>query len=104
MLYSARRAAGLTQRALANRAGVPQSTVARIEGGDIDPRASTLDRLLHACGYELTVQRASVDEHGIDRTLIRSQLARTPTERLQSVVNGQRLADAVVEGRRRAAG
>lgn len=83
MLYLARRGAGLSQREVARRAGVPQSTVARIERGDIDPRASTLNKLLHACDMELAITWASVDRNGVDRTLIRGQLARTATERLQ---------------------
>lgn len=33
LLREARRSAGLSQRALAEKAGVPQSTVARIESG-----------------------------------------------------------------------
>jgi transcriptional regulator with XRE-family HTH domain len=84
MLLIARRGAGLSQRALAERVGVPQSTVSRIERGRIDPRASTLNRLLLACNLELGLQRRSVDEHGIDRTLIRSQLQRKPRDRLES--------------------
>ncbi len=104
MLFLARRGAGLSQRALAERAGVPQSTVARIERGRIDPRASTLNALLRACGLELTVQRLSVDANGIDRTLIRSQFDRTPTERVQSMVVAAELAHRVAEARTARAG
>jgi predicted transcriptional regulator len=55
--------------------------VGRIEAGLIDPRASTLERLLRACGYELDVQpRLGM---GIDRSLIRQMLERTPRERIE---------------------
>ncbi len=39
---------GLTQTELARRAGVSQSLIARIEAGDIDPRLSTLRKILTA--------------------------------------------------------
>lgn len=38
---------GLTQRGLAKRAHTSQSAIARIEAGTIDPRVSTLDRILN---------------------------------------------------------
>ena len=43
-----RAALGLTQNELAKRAGVSQPLVARIESGDVDPRVSTLQRILDA--------------------------------------------------------
>jgi predicted transcriptional regulator len=39
---------GLTQSELAERAGVSQPLIARIEGGDVDPRLSTLRRIVTA--------------------------------------------------------
>jgi transcriptional regulator with XRE-family HTH domain len=77
----ARRSAGLTQRQLAERSGVPQPTIARIESGKQMPRADTLDRLLRACGWELdmTLRRGM----GEDAGLIRSWLALTPQERAE---------------------
>lgn len=102
MLFQTRRAAKLSQRALAARAGVPQSTVARIEGGLIDPRASTLNRLLATCGFELSLQRASIDERGIDRTLIRAQLQLTPRERLEAAAAAADGVDRLRAGRRNA--
>lgn len=38
----------LTQRELADRADVSQPLIARIEGGDVDPRLSTLRRIVEA--------------------------------------------------------
>ena len=43
-----RRAAGLSQAELARRAGVSQSLIARIESGSVNPRLSTLRRILSA--------------------------------------------------------
>ena len=39
---------GLTQSELADRAGVSQPLIARIEGGDVDPRLSTLRSIVNA--------------------------------------------------------
>lgn len=47
--------AGLTQRELAKRAGVSQSLIARIEKGDINPRLSTLKKILDVINEALGV-------------------------------------------------
>ena len=80
MLRDARRRAGLTQRELARRAGVPQPAVARIERGAVSPRVDTLSVLLAAAGASLEVGPRLGE--GVDRTLIRASLSRTPEERV----------------------
>lgn len=55
IVRSARLAAGLTQRALAERAGTAQSVIARIETGVTSPSWDTLDRLVAATGHSLVV-------------------------------------------------
>ncbi|MFB6107525.1 MAG: CBS domain-containing protein [Haloplanus sp.] len=47
-LRERRTALDLTQSALAEMAGVSQPLIARIEGGDVDPRLSTLRRIVNA--------------------------------------------------------
>ena len=47
-LRERRTALELTQRELADRAEVSQPLIARIEGGDVDPRLSTLRRIVEA--------------------------------------------------------
>lgn len=81
MLRHARRMAGLTQRDLAAAAGVPQSTVARIELGRLTPRVDTMDRLLRATGR--TIDSTKVLGVGIDRTQIRQLLRLTTGERVR---------------------
>jgi predicted transcriptional regulator len=52
-IVQARNAARWSQRELAQRAGVPQPVIARLEAGDNDPKLSTLTKLAHALGLEL---------------------------------------------------
>src|SRR4051812_21467494 len=59
-LTEARRRAGLTQAALAERAGTSQATVSAYESGRKQPSVKTLSRLLAAAGARLTAERAAV--------------------------------------------
>jgi transcriptional regulator with XRE-family HTH domain len=80
MVRYARRRAGLTQRQLAAKAGIPQETIARIERGRVDPRVGTLDRLLEACEFGVeAMPRLGI---GIDRPQIRERLDLAPETRL----------------------
>lgn len=83
LLRHARKRAGLTQRALAAKAGVPQPYVARIESSGADPTVSSLSRLLRACNTTLEALPGSGE--GVDRTLIREMLSRSPRERLATM-------------------
>jgi len=88
MVRHARRRAGLTQRQLAARAGIPQETIARIERGRSDPRVNTLDRLLAAAGSGLEIMpRLGI---GVDRTQINALLDRPMAERLAWAIESDR--------------
>lgn len=58
IVKQAREAAGLNKNQLAALAGVPASTVSRIESGAIDPTLGMLDRLLRAAGYVPNIELA----------------------------------------------
>lgn len=88
LVKQARRKAGLSQRSLALRAGLPQSTIGRIEAGTTDPRTGTLNKILEACGFELEVERRLGD--GVDRTQIREFLALSPKQRLEAATSAAR--------------
>ncbi len=101
LLREARQRSGLSQRALARRAGTAQSVVARIELGETSPSWDTLARLLHAAGATL---HAIVAPRGAARTHMLADVPRilslTPEARLTELGNLARfLASA-----RRAAG
>ncbi|MGP7995783.1 MAG: helix-turn-helix domain-containing protein [Streptosporangiaceae bacterium] len=53
-LAAQRQSAGLSQTQVAARMGTSQSAVARIEAGDADMRASTLERYAAAVGSHLS--------------------------------------------------
>ena len=123
LLRRARTGAALSQRELARRAGTAQSVVARIERGQTSPTWATLQRLLGAAGCELRVavgERASVPHaardrvadpvtqaylRDVDRTLLRGNLQKSVSERVEALVALQRLAvearGAVKRSRRR---
>jgi predicted transcriptional regulator len=50
-LVKARRERGMSQTEIAARMGTSQSAVARLEGGDLDVRLSTLERYAAAVGH-----------------------------------------------------
>jgi uncharacterized protein len=83
ILQEARRRANLTQEELADAAGRPQSTIAKIERGRRDPTLATLHQLVRAAGFDLRVQLVPRDEH--DRQLIDAMLAVSPEERLATL-------------------
>jgi transcriptional regulator with XRE-family HTH domain len=98
-LREARLAARLTQRQLAARAGVPQSTVARIESGRLMPRVDLFDDLLRAA--ELRVVAEPRPGYGIDRTLMHEVLRWTPEQRiLNAALEANRLNELLRTARR----
>jgi DNA-binding transcriptional regulator YiaG len=58
LIRIARRQAGLTQQALADRAGTSQAAVSAYESGRRSPSVDTLCRLLGAAGYEVRMRLA----------------------------------------------
>jgi predicted transcriptional regulator len=97
LLRHARKRAGLTQRALAAKAGVPQPYVARVESSRTDPTVSSLSRLLRAC--ETTLEALPGSGEGIDRTVMREMLRLSPAQRLEAAAAdaaGLALFDAAV--------
>lgn len=80
-LRASRRRRGLSQRALAELAGVSQPLIARLESGAVRPRTDTLDKLLRVCGE--TLEARPLRGQGIDRSLIRELLRLPPSERLR---------------------
>ena len=88
LLRQARSRAGLSQRALAKRAGTAQSAIARIERGQTSPTWSTLVRLLKAANYEVVAQAEPsvvVGSHMLAE--VPGILRMTPEDRLAEIKN-----------------
>jgi ribosome-binding protein aMBF1 (putative translation factor) len=61
-LTAQRQSAGLSQTEVAARMGTSQSAVARLESGDADARASTLERYAAAVGGHISWQLRAADD------------------------------------------
>jgi len=88
LLRAARNRAGLSQRALAERAGTAQSVVARIEAGQASPTWETLERLLAAVDVAIYPQlepRVVVGSHMLAE--VPGILRMSPEDRLAEVKN-----------------
>lgn len=95
LIREARRRAGLTQIQVAERAGVPQSTVGRIESGARIPSTLLAERLIRAAGFELRVGLGEPDSQ--TDSLFERSLGRTPRQRLGDATRAARFA---LRGRR----
>lgn len=90
LVHRLRRAAGLSQRALAERAQTSQPAIARYERGASTPSWETLQRLAEACGQRLTIGAEGIpDPHDAELTELLLRL--TPGERLRSLRRYARL-------------
>lgn len=63
LIRTSREAAGLSQDALAARAGTSQPAISRYESGVASPSVETLDRLLAAMGQRLEIGATSSPRH-----------------------------------------
>jgi transcriptional regulator with XRE-family HTH domain len=94
LLSTARVRSGMSQRYLARKARTAQSVVARIELGETSPSWVTLQRLLKAAGFGLSVvlKRTTVDPAQLDD--VPRILRLTPEERLREVAQVSRFVSA----------
>ena len=93
LLRRARAQKGLTQRQLAELAGVPQSSIAKIESGARQPTLPVLTRILVAVDLEPRIALAPYDDH--DDVLDADASGRTDAERAAAAASVDRLIDAL---------
>ncbi len=97
LIRRSRRKSGLSQRALARKLGTSQSLIARWENGDVSPSFDSVIAAVRACGFELQSHHSAYDQ-GLDRLILRN-LAVSPAERLQRMLNGGRQIRALQRAR-----
>jgi uncharacterized protein len=69
----------MSQRDLAQRAGVPVTMISAYERDQRQPTLATLLRLLHAAGFDLRLHLAAYDPH--DEVLAELEAGRSEAER-----------------------
>jgi transcriptional regulator with XRE-family HTH domain len=79
LLQLARLKADMSQRELAERAGVPVTMISAYERDLRQPTLATLLRLLHAAGFDLRLHLAAYDAH--DDILTELEADRSESER-----------------------
>ena len=92
---------GLTQAALARRAGTTQTAISRLESGGRSPTIATLRRLLQVMGEDLQLETSSL-QRAHDPDHLRAELALAPAQRLERAFAWMRLNTAIRSGARRA--
>ncbi len=86
LMRSARLRGGLSQGDVAERLGMPRSSIARWETDAVEPGFSTLRRVLHACGFDLSLALVPF-ERDLTRDARLEELQRqTPQERLHAML------------------
>lgn len=94
LIRDARHVAGFTQAELAERLGMTQSGIAKLERAGSNPTVATLDRVLRATGHRLQLLAPSWGE--VDFHALRESLAKTPEERLEAAAKLSRFAQRYV--------
>jgi transcriptional regulator with XRE-family HTH domain len=94
LLREARQLSGITQRALAIRAGTKQSTISRLESGVEEPTLERLERLLLVMGFrlELGLERLELP---IPRDDLIAARRMTAEERFRESASWNKLATTV---------
>lgn len=99
LLRDARHASGLTQAQLAERLGTSQPRIAQLESNASNPRLDTLERAIAATGHRLQLYAPSWGS-GVDASLVREHLSRTPAQRLAVLDELHEQADWLAGARR----
>ena len=87
LIRSARLRAELSQEQLAERLGVPRSSIARWETETVEPGLSTLRRVLQACGFDLSLALVPFERDPELDARMQEVQRLTPQERLRAMVD-----------------
>jgi len=92
-----RKAAGLTQKELGRKAGLSQSLIARIENGTVDPRLSTLRRIVEALYPHVETRIASDVMHWPVTTISAQDIVRRAVDIMKE--KGYSQLPVLIDGR-----
>jgi transcriptional regulator with XRE-family HTH domain len=87
LIKSIRLQLGMSQKAVAKRAGVPQSTVSRIEQGQRDVGLSTLNKILGAISCDLVIVPLLRDSIDVTRRKQAKKIAQKQVRYLMGTMN-----------------
>ena len=79
--------ATLTQGQLAERLGLPSSSIARWETDTVEPGLSTLRRVLQACGFDLSTRLIPFERDSARDARALEVQRLTPQERIRNLLN-----------------
>jgi transcriptional regulator with XRE-family HTH domain len=86
LIREARLRAELSQVQLAERLGMPRSSIARWEVDKVEPGLSTLRRVLQACGYDLSLTLVPFERDPERDARVLEVQKLTPQERLRDLL------------------
>ena len=80
----------MTQQELADKVGLKQPNIARIERGGVLPRTATLVELLEATGHRLVIEPREATGPAVDEAALRRRLAMPIPRRTKAMIDGPR--------------
>jgi transcriptional regulator with XRE-family HTH domain len=86
LMRSARARAGLSQGQLAELLDLPRSQIARWEASGVEPPLSTVRRVLHACGFDVSLSLVAYEPDEQREAGLRQLQRLTPQERLGAML------------------
>jgi transcriptional regulator with XRE-family HTH domain len=86
LIRAARLRAELSQAELADRLGLPASSIARWEMERVEPGFSTLRRVLQACGFDISPTLLPFERDPERDARVKEMQRLTPQERMRSLL------------------
>lgn len=90
LVRQARHRSGISQRALARRAGTSQAAISRIEAGLEEPGFERFQALMQSLGWQPSVELKPLAGHRAEPRRLLEERHRTPSDRVLEGINGAR--------------
>jgi transcriptional regulator with XRE-family HTH domain len=86
LIRAARLRAGLSQAELAERLGMPQSSIARWEVDSVEPSLTKVRQILRACGFDLSLSLIPFERDPEQDARVVEVQRMTPQERTRRMI------------------